>query len=44
MQTWAALELKYADLGDARLNKRLVSIVENLAAQPDASVPQASGD
>jgi hypothetical protein len=44
MKGWAASELQYADLGDARRNKRLVRLVEDLAAQPNASVPQASGD
>lgn len=43
MQAWAAQELKYAHLGDPRRNRRLVQIVEALAAQPSASVPQASG-
>ncbi len=42
MITWAAEELQYADLGDARLNKRLVKIVEDLAAHPNASVPEAT--
>lgn len=44
MQAWAGSELKYADLGDARLNKRLIKIVENLAAQPQASITQASSN
>ncbi len=44
MTGWAASELQYADLGDTRRNKRLVRLVEDLAAQPNASVPQASGD
>lgn len=43
MQSWAEEELKYANLPDKRLNKRLIKIVENLAKQPQASVPQASG-
>lgn len=43
MESWAADELRHADLGDKRLNKRLIKIVENLAAHPEASVPQASG-
>jgi hypothetical protein len=42
MEKWAAQELQYAELGDARRNKRLISIVENLASQPGTSVPQAS--
>ena len=44
MQSWAKDELKYANLPDKRLNKRLIKIVDNLASQPHASVPQASGD
>ena len=44
MKGWAASELQYADLGDTRRNKRLVRLVEDLAAQPNTSVPQASGD
>lgn len=44
MQSWAAQELRYAQLGDARLNRRLVRLVEDLAAQPTASVPQACGN
>ena len=30
MQSWAAEELRYADLGDKRLNRRLIDIVENV--------------
>jgi hypothetical protein len=41
---WSALELRHADLGDQRLNKRLVKLVDDLLAAPEASVPQASGD
>lgn len=44
MQTWAATELRYANLGDKRLNRRLVKVVETLSAQPTASVPQACGN
>jgi len=39
MKGWAASELQYADLGDTRRNKRLVRLVEDLAAQPNTSVP-----
>ena len=42
--TWASEELSGADLGDRRRNKRLVTIVEDLAAQPNESVSQASRD
>jgi hypothetical protein len=41
-QTWAAQELATADLGDARLTKRLVRIVADKLAKPTASIPQAS--
>lgn len=44
MEKWAAKELASIDLGDARRNQRLIRIVEDLAAQPDSSVPQASGN
>ena len=41
---WANEELSRANLGDKRRNKRLVKIVEDLAAQPNESIPQASRD
>jgi hypothetical protein len=41
---WVAEELWDVDLGDARRNRRLVQIVEDLVAQPNESVPQASRD
>lgn len=41
---WAAEELRQLDLGDARLNRRVVRLVTDLAAQPAVSVPQACGD
>jgi hypothetical protein len=40
MPSWAAEELRYADLGDKRLNRRLIDIV---SAKPTVSVPQAYG-
>ena len=40
---WAAAELASADLGDARLNRRLVRVAERLGAQPGASIPVACG-
>lgn len=43
-ESWAAEELKTAKLGDARLNKRLVKMVDDLAAEPASSVPEACGD
>ncbi len=39
MEKWATQELQYADLGDTRRKKRLISIVENLSSQPSTSVP-----
>ena len=44
VESWAASELKYANLGDKRLNKRLVKMVEDFTNQPNVSVPQACGD
>lgn len=44
MTNWATEELKYIDLGDRRRHIRLIKMVSDLAAQPNASVPQASGD
>lgn len=41
--SWAAEELRNADFGDVRLNTRLCTLVETLAAQPEASFPQACG-
>jgi Transposase DNA-binding len=40
---WAAQELATADLGDARLTKRLVRIVADKLAKPTASIPHPSG-
>ncbi len=39
IEKWAAQELKYADLGDTRSKKRLISIVENLAGQLNTKIP-----
>ena len=39
---WSALELRHVDLGDYRLNKRLVKLVDDLLHAPEASVPVAS--
>ncbi|WP_013334785.1 IS4 family transposase [Gloeothece verrucosa] len=40
MNNWVTEELKTADLGDKRLNKRLSVIVEGLASKPDKTIPQ----
>jgi hypothetical protein len=42
--SWAAEELSGTKLGDARRKRRLVRVVEDLAARPGASVPLASRD
>ncbi len=42
--SWAMAELSEVNLGDKRLNRRLVKIVEDLSARLGASVPQASRD
>ncbi len=42
--SWAAQELKTASLGDKRRNQRLIKIVEDLSAMPQASVTQAARD
>lgn len=41
MSSWAATELQTTDLGDVRRNRRLVHLVEDLAARPESTVPQA---
>ena len=42
--SWVAEELKTANLGDRRRNRRLIKIVEDLSAMPQASVTQAARD
>jgi hypothetical protein len=44
MRSWAAEELRTVDLGDARRERRLVRLVEDLAEHPTGSVPHACGD
>lgn len=41
MHSWAAEELRTVDLGDPRRNRRLIQLVEALAAHPAASLPEA---
>jgi hypothetical protein len=41
---WAQDEFAFAELGDARLNKRLVNIATGLAANPGGTLPQAFTD
>ena len=40
--SWADVEFQGADLGDARLNRRIVRIAKSLAAAPRDSIPTAS--
>lgn len=41
---WAQDEFAFVDLGDRRLDKRLVNIATNLAASPGGTLPQAFPD
>lgn len=41
---WAQNEFGFAQLGDARRNKRLVKIAANLAVKPGGTLPQAFSD
>src|SRR5436190_909731 len=41
--SWVVRELIGAELGDVRLNDRLIRIVEAIAQQPEAGIPQACG-
>lgn len=40
---WAAQEWATADLGDRRLNRRLIKVAQQLADKPTASIPGACG-
>jgi len=40
---WAAHEWATAELGDRRLNRRLIKVAQQLADKPMASIPQACG-
>ena len=44
MDGWAAAEFAEADLGDARLNLRLIKLMTQIADNPTASIPGACGD
>ena len=43
MSKWAFYELIGADLGDSRLNDRLIRLVEAMSKQPEMPIPQACG-
>src|SRR3990167_589892 len=40
---WAATEMQMVDLGDERLNKRLISLLGTLSNHPEESIPVACG-
>ena len=42
--TWSATEFAGVDLGDRRLDDRLINMCADFAAQPQAQIPQASGN
>ena len=42
--TWAEKEFINVELGDKRLNQRLISITQAFLAHPEATIPQAMGD
>src|SRR5687768_6573008 len=44
MSTWATDELRHLDLGDPRRERRVVTLVTDLAEHPEGSIPQACGD
>lgn len=44
MQAWAEQEVRSVQLGDTRLKRRLIHLLEDLTARPAASVPEACGD
>ena len=41
---WSVREFHGVDLGDARLNRRLLALAETFGAQPTAPINQASAD
>lgn len=41
--SWAAGEMKTINLGDKRLNKRLLSLFDKLGNSPNLSIPAACG-
>lgn len=44
MDNWAKEELGGADLGDERLNNRLINLATRFADKPTASIPGACND
>src|SRR5438105_11936025 len=44
LEPWVIEELSAANFGDQRLTKRFMRLVSDLAARPEATVPQACAD
>jgi hypothetical protein len=44
LEPWVIEELSQAEFGDHRLTKRFMRLVSDLAARPEATVPQACAD
>jgi hypothetical protein len=44
LERWVMEELSQAELGDQRLTKRFMRVVSDVAARPEATVPQACAD
>jgi hypothetical protein len=43
MQTWIKDELRTANIGDKRLNKRFATVLDQLSSKPNESIPAACG-
>src|SRR6266542_4460046 len=41
--SWAAKEMNGANLGDERLNRRVIRVLERLGEKPSVSIPTACG-
>ena len=41
--SWAATEFETIDLGDPRLNRRVIKITEDFSAKPTVSITQSGG-
>lgn len=44
MSAWAMDEFATAELGDGRLNKRLIELADRFSDKPTASIPGTCGD
>jgi hypothetical protein len=41
---WVQEEMKYIDLGEERLEKRLLKIISDFSQKPTVSIPEFCGD